>query len=184
MRTPILARATCRLCRLAALLLIFPRVVCADEEAGWTRTPFVEPPAWKEELPQLPTYPEKDRLLEVPASQPGNDFRVYIDPDSLSVDADQVVRYSLVIVSSSGVRNISYEGLHCGKREYRRYAYGSDDAWFPIEASPWQRVSDSGMGRYRHVLYWEYLCDPVRANLDVAEMLERLHNPRRSAVHE
>ncbi len=172
------------MCRLAVFLLIFSRVVSSDEETGWTRAPVAESPAWKEEVPGLPAYPVKDRLLEVPASQPGYDFRVFIDPDSLSVGGDQVVRYSLVIVSSSGVRNISYEGLHCGKREYRRYAYGSDEAWFPIEASPWQRVNDSDIDHYRHVLYWDYLCDPVRANPDVADMLKKLRNPPRSATHE
>lgn len=184
MRTPILARATCRLFHLAAVLLIFPRVVFADEGMGWTSTPFVEPPAWKEEVPELPTYPEKDRLLEVPASQPGDDFRVFIDPDSLSVGGDQVVRYSLVIVSSSGVGNISYEGLHCGKREYRRYAYGSGDAWFPIEASPWQRVRDAGMDHYRHMLYWDYLCNPSRTNLDATAILRMIRNPPGLVFHE
>jgi hypothetical protein len=184
MRTLILARATCRRCRLAVSLLIFSGAVSADEETGWTSAPVVEPPAWKEEVSELPAYPVEDRLLEVPASQPGYDFRVFIDPDSLSVGGDQVVRYSLVIISSSGVRNISYEGMHCGKREYRRYAYGSDDAWFPIEASPWQRLSDSGMDHYHHVLYWEYLCDPVRTNPDVAEILRRIRNPSGSTPHE
>ena len=184
MRIPILAMTAYRRGRLAVLLFIFSRVISADEEMGWARGPFVEPPAWKEEVPGLPAYPVNDRLLEVPASFPGFDFRVFIDPDSLFVGGDQVVRYTLVIVSSSGVRNISYEGLHCGKREYRRYAYGSDDAWFPIEASPWQKVSETGMDRYRHVLYWDYLCNPGRANLDVGEMSRRIRNASGFASHE
>ena len=95
-----------------------------------------------------------------------------------------MVRYTLVIVSSSGVRNISYEGLHCGKHEYRRYAYGSNGTWFTIEASPWQKVSDTGMDHYRHVLYWDYLCNPVRTNLDAASMLRSIRNPTGSASHE
>ncbi|MGB7933894.1 MAG: CNP1-like family protein [Gammaproteobacteria bacterium] len=146
--------------------------------------PFVEHPAWKEEASGLPAYPGNDHLLEVPASQPGYDFRVFIDPDSLSVGADRVVRYTLVIVSSSGVRNISYEGLHCGKHEYRRYAYGSGDKWFPIEASPWQRVSDIGMEHYRYVLYWDYVCSPLRPNLDAASMLRRIRNTSGPILHD
>jgi hypothetical protein len=170
--------------RLAPLLLIFSSVISADEEMGWSKAPFVEPPAWKEEVPELPAYPEDDRLLELPASLPGYDFHVFIDPDSLYVGGDRVVRYTLVILSSSGVRNISYEGLHCGKREYRRYAYGSGDAWFPIQASPWQRVRDSGMDHYRHVLYWDYLCNPSRTNLDATAMLRSIRNPPGPVFHE
>jgi len=184
MNTPIPGRATHRICWLAALVLIFSNAICADGDTGWTGIPFVEPPAWKEEAPGLPAYPENDRLLELPASLPGYDFRVFIDPESLSVGGDRVVRYTLVIVSSSGVRNISYEGLHCGKHEYRRYAYGSDDAWVPIEASPWQTVRDIGMDHYRHVLYWDYLCSPLRPNLDAASMVRRIRDTSGPVLHD
>jgi hypothetical protein len=184
MTIPILGRAIHRRHRLALFLLILSPVICADEETGWTWNPIVEPPAWKEEAPGLPVYPEDNRLLELQAGLPGYDFRVYIDPDSLSVGGDRVVRYTLVIVSSSGVRNISYEGLHCGKHEYRRYAYGSDDKWVPIEASPWQKVTDIGMEHYRYVLYWDYLCSPLRPNLDAASMLRRIRDTPGPVLHE
>jgi CNP1-like family len=94
------------------------------------------------------------------------------------------VRYTLVFISSSGVWNISYEGQHCGRNEYRRYAYGSNGTWYPIEASPWQRITDSGMDHYRHVLYWNYLCDPLQTNLDVADMLRRIRHPSESVLHD
>jgi hypothetical protein len=158
--------------------------VHADEETGWQGTPFVEPPSWKENVPQLPAYPENDRLLEFPADLPGYDFRVFIDPDSLSVGGDRVVRYTLVIVSSSGARNISFEGVHCGKHEYRRYAYGFDGAWKPIEASPWQKVTDNGMDHYRYILYWDYLCNPLRTNLDAEVMIRRIRRSSGSTFHE
>jgi hypothetical protein len=184
MNTPDPGRATHRICWFAALVLIISNVISADDDTGSFRVPFLESPAWKEEVPGLPAYPENDRLLELPASLPGSDFRVFIDPDSLSVGSDRVVRYTLVIVSSSGVRNISYEGLHCGSNETRRYAYGSDDKWIPIDFAPWQKVSDIGMEHYRHVLYWDYLCNPLRTNLDVAAMLRRLRNPPGAVVNE
>ena len=184
MNTTIPGRAIHHIYWFAALVLIFFSDVSADDETGWSGTPFVEPPAWKEEAPGLPAYPENDRLLELPASLPGYDFRVFIDPESLSVGGDRVVRYTLVIVPSSGVRNISYEGLHCGSHEYRRYAYGSDGTWFTMEVSPWQKVRDIGMDHYRYVLYWNYLCNPVRANLDAASMVRSIRYPREGAPHE
>jgi hypothetical protein len=184
MKIPILCRAIYRKCRIVPFLLVFSPVIFADEDKGWTGVPFVEPPAWKEEAHSLPAYPDTDHLLELPASLPGYDFRVFIDPDSLSVGGDRVVRYTLVIVSTSGVRNISYEGLHCNKHQYRRYAYGSGDKWFPIEASPWIRVRDIGMDHYRHVLYWDYLCSPSRPSLDAESMLRRIRNASGSMLHD
>lgn len=170
--------------RRAVLFCVLTGGAAANEEGVWDRGTFIEPPPWKEEVPQLPAFPDNGRLLELSADKPGYDFRVFIDPESLTVGGDRVVRYTLVLVSSSGVRNISYEGLHCGKHEYRRYAYGSDDAWLPIAASPWQKVTDSGMDHYRYVLYWDYLCSPLRTNLDVGEMIRRIRNPSESVIHE
>lgn len=174
--------------RLAVLLFVIATGIFggarADEEKGWQGTPFVEPPPWKENVPQLPVYPQNDRLLEFPADAPGYDFHVFIDPDSLSVGGDRVVRYTLVIVSSSGARNVSFEGVHCGKHEYRRYAYGFEGTWHPIDASPWQRVTNDGMDHYRYVLYWDYLCNPLRTNLDAGEMIRRIRSSSGSAFHE
>jgi hypothetical protein len=170
--------------RLAVLLFIVSCGVRADEETGWNRGAVVEPPPWKEEVPQLPAYPENNRLLELPADLPGYDFRVFIDPGSLTVGGDRVVRYTLVIVSSSGAQNISYEGVHCGKHEYRRYAYGYDGAWHPIDASPWQRVTNTGIDHYRYVLYWDYLCSPLRTNLDTTEMIQRIRRSSGPVIHE
>jgi hypothetical protein len=170
--------------RLAVLLLVVSGSVSADEETGWSRGPIVEPPPWKEEVPQLPTYPQNARLLEFPADLPGYDFRVFIDPESLTVGGDRVVRYTLVFVSSSGARNISYEGVHCGMHEYRRYAYGSDGAWHPIDASPWKKVTDTGIDHYRYVLYWDYLCSPLRTNLDAADIVRRIRQSSGSVIRE
>ena len=170
--------------RLAVLLLVCSGSVSADEETGWNWGPIVTPPPWKEDVTQLPNYPDNARLLDLPADLPGYDFQVFIDPASLTVGGDRVVRYTLVIVSSSGVRNISYEGVHCGKHEYRRYAYGSAGAWHPIDASPWQRVTNTGIDHYRYVLYWDYLCSPLRTNLDAAQMIRRLRQSSGPAIHE
>jgi hypothetical protein len=169
---------------LGILLLVLSAGAGADEEMGGSRGPIVEPPPWKEEVPQLPAFPADAGLLEIPSDLPGYDFRVFIDPESLTVGGDRVVRYTLVFVSSSGARNISYEGVHCGEHEYRRYAYGADGAWHPIDASPWQRVTNTGIDHYRYVLYWDYLCSPLHTNLDAAEMVGRIRRSSGSAIHE
>jgi hypothetical protein len=169
---------------LALLLLASSRWVSADEEGGWDWIPFVGSPSLSDEVPELPAYPQSDRLLELSISNPGYDFRAFVDPRSLVAGAGSVVRYTLVIVSSSGSKNISYEGLHCGSHQYRRYAYGTNGRWVPIEGSSWKRMRDTGLDHYRYVLYRDYLCSSLGTDLDVDEMINRIRNPSGFAIHE
>jgi hypothetical protein len=130
---------------------------------------------WRELNLALPPWPgDPDRLVELNVSTSGMPYRVYIDPESLTVGSDRVVRYTAVIVSSSGSSNVSYEGLHCGKRNYRRFAYGIDGAWQPVRDSDWQRITGHGVNRYRRLLYEDYLCDTSRGHQDAAELVRRL----------
>ena len=95
---------------------------------------------WQEQGSQLPAYPQDGRLLELNMDTTG--FRTYIDPQSLTAGADKVVRFTSVLVSASGVWNVTYEGLHCGEKSYRRFAYGSAGQWHELILSLLRAVSD------------------------------------------
>jgi len=57
---------------------------------------------------------------------PAPRLRHYIDGRHISVGADEVVRYTLVLESRSGVRNLSFEGLRCTPNgAFKVYAYGN-----------------------------------------------------------
>ncbi len=129
------------------------------DEESWQH-PFIEPPAWQEEHIQLPAYPDPDHLLEVPVHSNNMPFTVYLDPDSISIGRDRVVRFTSVIVSGTGSRNITYEGLRCGERSFKRYAYGVNGTWKPLESGTWRRIRSGSMEEYRVVLYKEYMCHP------------------------
>lgn len=159
---------------LTILLTALPGVTAADEEMGWT--PEHIPPAepWREQDTGLPAFPDSSRLLEVSDYSGDFPYRVSIDPDSLAVGADGVVRYTVVVVSTAGAKNISFEGIRCKTREFRRYAYGVNAGWQRIESVPWQPVRDGGMGHYRNVLWRDYLCDAENPGLKPDEMLRRI----------
>src|SRR4029453_10656987 len=77
----------------------------------------------------IPTPPSKrGELIEfsVAATQ---EFRFFVDASTLTVDNEGIVRYVLVARSSSGVENVSFEGMRCVTNEYRIYALGRDGAW-------------------------------------------------------
>lgn len=170
--------------RVLLLALLVP-VAMAEDDAGWeSNTTFIPPAPWREQQVELPAYPEEGRLLEAAIASGNYPYRVYIDPESLSVGADRVVRYAAVITSAAGARNITYEGLRCGSRDYRRYAYGTNGNWQALDGMPWERIMESGMGHYRYRLYRDYLCDATSDTLKRDEILRRLRYPGRGVLDE
>jgi hypothetical protein len=165
-----------RIAKALWLLLTTPVLVLAveDEPLGWAN-PYVEgeQQAWQEEQGELPPYPEKGNLLEVDAGTEGLQYTVYLDKPSLVKRDDGVVRYTVILVSSTGVWNVSNEGLHCGEKMFRRYAYGVDDKWQAMADSPWRVLRGKGANRYRMIFYNKFICDPVRLNQSAVQILDR-----------
>jgi hypothetical protein len=167
---------------LAVVLVCLPAIAAADEDAGWSNDHYIPPEKWKESTVEIPRWPEQDDLLEVSAGRSGFPFRVYTDPESLTIGDDGVVRYVLVIVSSSGAWNTSFEGILCDKGEYRRYAYGSGQQWHQLAGSTWQRIIKDGKDGYRYALYQDYLCNAEGHNPDVSDILRRIRYDRGSIL--
>jgi hypothetical protein len=74
-----------------------------------------------------------------------------IDDSTLTVGSDGVVRYVLVVQTSGGATNVSFEGINCKDRSWKHYATGNRDSgtwtksraarieWRPIENKPINR---------------------------------------------
>ncbi|WP_263769670.1 CNP1-like family protein [Propionivibrio soli] len=132
---------------------------------------FDEKP-WAEMEVQLPAFPDRSNLIpfEVGAVR---DTKFWIDGNSLSVGADGVIRYALVIESSAGAENISYEGIRCATREKRLYAFGrSDKTWSKARDNQWKPIR--GSSNNHHVeLFSNYFCVPGAPSLGSAEDARR-----------
>ena len=89
------------------------------DDSGWVN-PFEDRP-FKEGQTTLPAPPQDADLIPFSVNDSA-DFRFAVDPKSLSVGDDRVVRYTVVITSAGGGRNVSFEGLRCDAFERRIYA--------------------------------------------------------------
>ena len=130
---------------------------------------YQEDEAWQEQkLKELPPYPDPGRLLEIQFQHPGSRFRYFIDPDSLSIGDDGVVRYTLVLESvRSGSRNVMYEGMRCPTREYKTLAYGTRKGVFrPLGRPRWLSIDGGRSNWFRRDLWEFYLC---RSNEEAAQ---------------
>lgn len=138
---------------LLVVVLAFPASggsVGADAEAQQKRPQEVEVP-W-------PAFPQPENLTPfVVSATTENTFM--IDGASLSVGGDRVVRYTLVIISSSGAQNVSYEAMNCLTGERRLYALGrADKTWSKARNDQWEKIRENTLNRHHAALFSEYFC--------------------------
>ncbi|MES2831372.1 MAG: CNP1-like family protein [Pseudomonadota bacterium] len=129
---------------------------------------------WQEASIRLPAMPKDIDLLQF-ADSAASTHRFAIDAKSLTLDQDGVVRYTLVGVSPSGARNISYEGIRCQTYERKIYASGrSDGTWSAARNGQWMPIRGIGMNRQQASLAQDYFCDNTTVAGKVGDMLNRL----------
>jgi len=123
---------------------------------------------------ELPAFPRTETLIPFTVSATTNN-QFLIDSASLSVGSDGVTRYTLVIVSPSGARNVSYEGMKCATGERRLYALGrADETWVRARNDRWVRISNSTLNRHHAALFSEYFCPITVVQQTPEQMLETL----------
>ena len=128
---------------------------------------------------RLPDPPQDEDLMLFPVPGTPPSYRYYIDRRSLSLGPDEVVRY-VVVIDTEGIRNVLFEGLRCGTREYRSYAYATGDRAFRPRAEPeWSPVARNAAGSfYRWVLWDGVMCGEASHPLEPREIVQRLADPR------
>ena len=159
--------------RIAACILSWSAAAsplwAADEEAE----------AWTEAAVVLPTGLRTDRLSPFVLDQRST-MQLGIDPDSVSVGPDGVVRYVFVARSGSGALNALYEGVRCKTGEAKVYARWdpSQQQWRTHPGDDWQRMEASGATRRVLQMAQAGICDGRAPTRSARVMLDSLKNGR------
>ena len=67
-----------------------------------------------------------------------------IDPATLAITPDGIVRYVMVAVSPSGAVNAFYEGIRCATGEVKSYARANaSGVWTIVKTPEWRRLNDN-----------------------------------------
>ena len=107
---------------------------------------------------------------------------IFIDPKSIVVSTDGVVRYSLIAKASSGALNVSHEGIRCETREKKLYAFGRPDGiWSRNRFAKWEEIPSFTRDPQHNLLYSDFFCpraDIVSNTQEAVSALERGINPR------
>ena len=134
---------------------------------------------WKEiDAPPAPAWRQEGLIpIEMPIR---TNLSFGLDPRTVSIGSDFVVRYVIVASSSSGSVNAMYEGLRCDTREVKTYARASAPGeWRPVAEPQW-RTLDITQSANRHslALARQGVCESSSLSATtVPELLRRLKNP-------
>ena len=161
---------------LPALLLCLPLVA----HAAWMdfEREFEQDKPWSEVAAQLPPYPKAENLIPFNVSS-ATQNKYFVDAESISVGADKVVRYTVVIEAAGGAKNVSYEGMRCDAGERRLYAYGhSDGTWSKARNAGWEGIKFRSLLSYQKALFEDHFC---RDGVRVKDAQEAVQNLRRAA---
>lgn len=128
-----------------------PKTYTSDEE-NYDAKP------WEESAPELPPYPKDEDFYSFYVSA-STVNRFYVDTARISLGRDGVVRYTLLIISPAGVRNVSYEGMRCQSQERRTYALGrTGERWTVARGSLWVPVREATSNRHHAALFQDFFC--------------------------
>lgn len=116
-------------------------------------------PDWKEiEVPPPPAF-KTDQLigLEMPrhlSTQFG------VDPQTLRITPDGVVRYVMVATSPGGSTSALYEGIRCLTGEVKTYArVGSSGQWTVVPNATWRALNGGPSSSHALALARQGACD-------------------------
>ena len=136
----------------------------------------VDKKQWREIEAALPAYPKAENLVPF-SGGPASTHQFLVDAPSLSVGADGVVRYTLVIKTGGGAMNVTHEGIRCDERQQKTYAIGQPGgSWTRARDPQWRYIEYRTFNNHYRVLHNEYLCagsDPVKTPKEIVQLLRR-----------
>ncbi len=115
---------------------------------------------WQELAIEPPAFPKQENLREFYVSA-ATINKYFIDASTLAVGADRVVRYVLVVQTSGGATNVSFEGINCKALSWKHYATGrSDGTWAKSRANriEWRPIETKMVNRYHAALSHDLFC--------------------------
>lgn len=178
-----------------ALLLAFVAALAGCASGGydtdnpdWAQAGMPPPPKryetdaeWKEsEAPPPPTF--DTRRLEPIAMPPYMSLKFGVDPATIAITGDGIVRY--VVVASSargggdGATNAFYEGVRCSTAEVKSYARFNNGKWDLVQKPEWKSFRDLNSS-YARQLAEQGLCRGNAPRTSVKDMIANMRDPSR-----
>ncbi len=115
---------------------------------------------WRELEVEPPAFPKTENLIEFYVSAATTN-KYFIDASTLAVGTDEVVRYVLVVRTSGGATNVSFEGMRCKELAWKHYATGGGDGtWTRSRAArnEWRPIENKPVNRHHAAISRDLFC--------------------------
>jgi hypothetical protein len=149
-------------------------LACAVTTA-WAESPS-ENPDWKEvEVPAPPAL-RTQGLVELDVR--GSSLHFGVDPQSVAIGQDSIVRFVVVATSPSGVVNAMYEGVRCDTDQVKIYArHNPDSGWVAVPEPQWQALRSGAGTVHSLVAARSGVCFGSSPNYPAAKIVRDLRRP-------
>lgn len=135
---------------------------------------LVDNPDWQEtEVPAPPKFDPRQLVnIDMPAYV---SMKFGVDPATLAVTPDGIVRYVMVAVSPSGSVNAFFEGIRCATGEVKSYARANDaGVWTLVKEPEWRGLNDKQPSKHALALARQGVCEGNTAAGSATEIVRRL----------
>jgi hypothetical protein len=133
-------------------------------------------PDWREI--EAPPPPAVKTTGLIPLDLPRTALRFGIEPASVAIGADGIVRYVVVASSTTGAVNAMYEGIRCNTGEFKVYArHNPDSGWTIARESQWRSLHDQPQSRHTLMVARNGACIGHGANRSAAQIVRDLRAP-------
>lgn len=125
----------------------------------------------------FPPLPVSKNLVRL--QFPNATRKYYIDLKSVTVGKkDRIARYTVVVESLSGVRNLFYEAIRCSEKDYKTYAYSiGKQAFRKMNTVVWRPITETGIKQYRQILFDHFVCHDSAVRNKAKDIVQVLKYP-------
>lgn len=140
------------------------------------QSPKDDPDYKESDAPAAPTF-DASRLIPFDVST-ASSLRFGVDPQTLSISKDGIVRYVVVARSSSGTINAMFEGIRCSTGEFKTYArYNPGSGWNQVADPQWASMIGSRNSSHTYWLSRQGACSDSGTPIRVDDIVRDLRRP-------
>ncbi|WP_198969803.1 CNP1-like family protein [Xylophilus sp. ASV27] len=123
--------------------------------------------------PAAPEFSTRE-LIAIPMP-PGMGIRIGVDPATIQVGKDGIVRYVAVATNAAGeATSAMYEGIRCSNAQVKLYArHYADGGWRPVAEPAWVSLYETRV-RYSLAIAKAGVCQDASANGSASKIIRDL----------
>lgn len=132
----------------------------------------------KKASPQVPPAYHTSGLIALDMG-PNQALTFGVDPATLSISKDGIVRYVMVASSATGAINAMYEGIRCSTGEFTTYARATTSgSWEAVQDPTWRSLYGNMPSRHALAFAEQGACNSTMPTRSVQDIIRQLKGTR------